>query len=60
MFRNSTGWPHLEQHTTARDLNILATAMIREFPVEEYPELYPMFAEQDFTYNGIKQGNGTR
>ena len=57
VFRNSTGWPHLEQHTTARDLNILATAMIREFPVEEYPELYPMFAEQDFTYNGIKQGN---
>ena len=57
VFRNSTGWPHLEQHTTARDLNILATAMIREFPVEEYPELYPMFAEQEFTYNGIKQGN---
>lgn len=57
VFRNSTGWPHLEQHTTARDLNILATALIREFPVEKYPELYPMFAEQDFTYNGIKQGN---
>ena len=57
VFRNSTGWPHLEQHTTARDLNILATALIREFPVDEYPELYPMFAEQNFTYNGIKQGN---
>jgi len=57
VFRNSTGWPHLEQHTTARDLNILATALIREFPVDKYPELYPMFAEQDFTYNGIKQGN---
>ena len=57
VFRNSTGWPHLEQHTTARDLNILATAMIREFPADKYPELYPMFAEKDFTYNGIKQGN---
>ena len=57
VFRNSTGWPHLEQHTTARDLNILATAMIREFPANKYPELYPMFAEKDFTYNGIKQGN---
>ena len=57
VFRNSTGWPDPEQHTTARDLNILATALIREFPVDEYPELYPMFAEQDFTYNGIKQGN---
>ena len=57
VFRNSTGWPHLEQHTTARDLNILATALIREFPVDKYPELYPMFAKKDFTYNGIKQGN---
>ena len=57
VFRNSTGWPHLEQHTTARDLNILATALIREFPPDKYPELYPMFAEKDFTYNGIKQGN---
>ena len=57
VFRNSTGWPDLEQHTTARDLNILATALIREFPVDKYPELYPMFAEKDFTYNGIKQGN---
>ena len=57
VFRNSTGWPHLEQHTTARDLNILATALIREFLADKYPELYPMFAEKDFTYNGIKQGN---
>lgn len=57
VFRNSTGWPDPEQFTTARDLNILATALIRDFPVEEYPELYPMFAVQDFTYNGIKQGN---
>ena len=57
VFRNSTGWPHLEQHTTARDLNILATALIKEFPADKYPDLYPMFAEKDFTYNGIKQGN---
>jgi len=56
-FRNSTGWPDPEQFTTARDLNILATAMIRDFPVDTYPELYSMFAEKDFTYNGIKQGN---
>ncbi len=56
-FRNSTGWPDPEQFTTARDLNILATAMIRDFPLDTYPELYSMFAEKDFTYNGIKQGN---
>ena len=57
VFRNSTGWPDPEQFTTARDLNILATALIRDFPVDKYPELYPMFSVQDFTYNGIKQGN---
>lgn len=57
VFRNSTGWPDPEQFTTARDLNILATAMIRDFPVSEFPELYPMFAAKNFTYNGIKQGN---
>ena len=57
VFRNSTGWPDPEQFTTARDLNILATALIRDFPADQYPKLYPMFAVQDFTYNGIKQGN---
>ena len=57
VFRNSTGWPDPEQFTTARDLNILATALIRDFPADQYPELYPMFTVQDFTYNGIKQGN---
>ena len=56
-FRNSTGWPDPDQFTTARDLNILATALIRDFPVDSYPELYPMFAEKNFTFNGIKQGN---
>ena len=57
VFRNSTGWPDPEQFTTARDLNILATALIRDFPVDEFPELYPMFAAKNYTYNGIKQGN---
>lgn len=57
VFKNSTGWPDPEQFTTARDLNILASALIRDFPVDKYPDLYPMFAEKDFTYNGIKQGN---
>ena len=57
VFRNATGWPDPEQITTARDLNILATALVRDFPPDSYPDLYPMFAEKDFTYNGIKQGN---
>ena len=57
VFRNATGWPDPEQFTTARDLNILAAAMIRDFPVDAYPDLYPMFAEKQFTYNDIKQDN---
>ena len=57
VFKNATGWPDPDQHTTARDLNILASALIRDFPTDQYPELYPIFAEQNFTYNGIKQGN---
>ena len=57
VFKNATGWPDPDQHTTARDLNLLATALIRDFPSDKYPDLYPIFAEQNFTYNGIKQGN---
>ncbi len=57
VFKNATGWPNPDQTTTARDLNILATALIREFPPEKFPLLYPMFAKKDFTYNAIKQRN---
>ena len=57
VFKNSTGWPNPDQVTTARDLNILATALIRDFPPQDFPDLYPMFAEKTFTYNSIKQGN---
>ena len=57
VFKNSTGWPDPDQHTTARDLNILATALIRDFPPDRYPDLYPIFVEKNFTFNGIKQGN---
>ncbi|MEE8172919.1 MAG: D-alanyl-D-alanine carboxypeptidase family protein [Alphaproteobacteria bacterium] len=51
-FMNSTGWPHPEHVTTARDLAILAHAIIRDFP-----QFYVMFQEKNFTFNGIKQGN---
>ena len=52
VFKNSTGWPDPEQNTTARDLSILTTNIIKRFP-----DLYKMFSEISFTYNGIKQGN---
>jgi len=57
VFRNATGWPHPDITTTARDLNILATALIRDFPVDTYPQLYPIFSETTYTLNDIKQGN---
>jgi D-alanyl-D-alanine carboxypeptidase (penicillin-binding protein 5/6) len=52
IFKNSTGWPDPEQNSTSRDLSILASNLINKFP-----DLYKMFAEISFTYNGIKQGN---
>ena len=52
VFKNASGWPHLEHVTTARDLAILA-----KHTIEAFPEYYKYYAELNFTYNGIKQGN---
>jgi len=60
VFKNATGWAEPDQVTTARDLNILATALIRDFPSQDFPDLYPMFAEKTFTYGGITQGSRNR
>ncbi|GGF64359.1 D-alanyl-D-alanine carboxypeptidase [Terasakiella brassicae] len=51
-FSNATGWPDPGQRMTARDLSILARALISEFP-----EYYKFFAEKNFKYNGIRQSN---
>lgn len=51
-FTNSTGLPNPETYTTARDLGILARALIRDFP-----EIYQIFSEPEYTYNGITQRN---
>lgn len=51
-FRNSSGWPTPDHWTTAHDLAILALSTIRNFP-----EYYPMYAQREFTFNNIKQGN---
>lgn len=49
---NSHGLPHPEQYTTARDLALLAEALI-----ERFPEDYEMYREREFTYNEIRQFN---
>lgn len=54
-FMNATGIPNEQHYTTARDLSVLAQALIREFP-----NSYALYSEKWFTYNGIKQPNRNR
>jgi D-alanyl-D-alanine carboxypeptidase (penicillin-binding protein 5/6) len=54
-FVDASGWPDPEHKTTARDLALLARALIRDFPKE-----YALFKEKEFTYNGIRQPNRNR
>ena len=51
-FENSAGLPDPHHKASARDLAVLAQAIIRNSP-----EYYPIYSEHEFTYNGIKQGN---
>jgi len=51
-FKNATGWPAEGHMTTAKDLSLLARAMINDFP-----EHYKLYSEKYFKYNGINQPN---
>lgn len=51
-FMNSTGWPHVDHKTTARDLAYLTMHLIKH-----HTSSYGMFAERSFTWNGITQQN---
>ena len=51
-FRNPHGLPARGHYTTARDLAVLAKAIIAEFP-----DFYSLYAEREFSYNGIAQSN---
>jgi len=51
-FVNATGLPHPEHKISVEDLAHLARRIIAEFP-----ELYHIFQEKEFTFNGIRQGN---
>ena len=51
-FMNATGMTDPEHYTTARDIALLASAIVRDFPEE-----YKRYAQKQFTYNGIKQYN---
>jgi D-alanyl-D-alanine carboxypeptidase (penicillin-binding protein 5/6) len=51
-FRNPHGLPARGHYSTARDLAVLARAII-----DEYPDFYSLYAEREFSYNEIKQQN---
>ena len=51
-FVNSTGWPDDNHYMTAKDIATLSRRIIVDFP-----EYYPYFAEKEFTWHEIKQGN---
>lgn len=55
-FMNATGLPDPAHVTTARDLSILANALIRDFP-QDYARLY---SQKSYTYNNITQPNRNR
>ena len=51
-YKNATGWPADGHLSTARDLAILAKAVIND-----HPEHYSIYSERYFKYNGINQPN---
>jgi len=51
-FMNSNGLPHPQHYTTAADLAILASAIIKDFP-----EYFPIYSKKEYTYNKITQPN---
>ena len=54
-FANPHGLPSPDNYSTARDLSILASHIIRDFP-----EFYKIDSVKEFTYNKIKQQNRNR
>lgn len=54
-FVNSTGMPAVNHYATARDMAVLAAALIRDFPGD-----YALYSQKEFTWNGITQANRNR
>lgn len=51
-FRNASGLPHRGQLSTAKDMSILARALLRDFP-----EYYHYFSTSSFTFDGRRHSN---
>jgi D-alanyl-D-alanine carboxypeptidase (penicillin-binding protein 5/6) len=54
-YADVNGMPDMQHYTTAGDLALLSTRLIRDFP-----DYYSIFSVKDFTYNKIKQPNRNR
>ena len=55
-YMNASGLPDPQHFSTARDLHLLASALIRDFPAQ-YAQYYSM---REYRYNGITQVNRNR
>ena len=51
-FTNATGLPDEESYSSARDIAVLSWRTAKDFP-----ELYKMYREREFTYGNIRQEN---
>ena len=51
-FTNATGWPDPEHLMTSRDIMKLSVRTI-----EDFPELYKIYSEKEYTFNKIRQVN---
>lgn len=54
-FRNASGLPNNEQKTTARDMAILSTRLMKDFP-----RYYHYFSTQSFSYKGTTYNSHNR
>lgn len=51
-FENSPGMPGPQHYVTARDIGVLAAALVRDFP-----QYYKWYSQREFTWNKITQPN---
>ncbi|EIE50391.1 D-alanyl-D-alanine carboxypeptidase [Salipiger aestuarii] len=51
-FANASGWPDPNQRMSMRDLSLLASHII-----DDFPQFYPIFAERQFAFDGRAPSN---
>lgn len=54
-YTNASGLPNPRHYSSAYDLGLLATALIRDFP-----DYYPLYSLREYRYNNITQPNRNR